>query len=39
MFVLLTILFKADEESKGKIKYATPAKHKKEYEFLKEVDR
>ena len=39
---MLNDRIKAYEESKGnpnkKIKYPTPAKYKKEYEFLKEVD-
>ena len=40
--LMLNDRIKAYEESKGdpdkKIKYPTPAKYKKEYEFLKEVD-
>ena len=40
--LMLNDRIKAYEESKGnpdkKIKYSTPAKYKKEYEFLKEVD-
>ena len=40
--LMLNDKIKAYEESKGnpdkKIKYPTPAKYKKEYEFLKEVD-
>ena len=40
--IMLEDRIKAYEESKGnpdkKIKYPTPAKYKKEYEFLKEVD-
>ena len=40
--LMLNDRIKAYEESKGnpdkKLKYPTPAKYKKEYEFLKEVD-
>ena len=41
--LMLNDRIKAYEESKGnpdkKLKYPTPAKYKKEYDFLKEVDR